>query len=114
AWAELPDGTRQALLSIPRWDFSWQDEFRLATPLPLKQGTKLAMRWLFDNSDGNPRNPRHPPERVRFGPGSWQEMCDLWVQVLPTGGDDFNRLAQVFMVKELATLRAGFEAAVAA
>jgi tetratricopeptide (TPR) repeat protein len=107
--ATFPDGSTKSLLDIPRWDFSWQDEFRLEKTLPLPAGTTLSMRWVYDNSEGNPRNPRRPPQRVRFGPSSLEEMCDVWIQVVPAGRADFESLQRAFNTKDLAMLRAGFE-----
>jgi Flp pilus assembly protein TadD len=41
------------------------------------------MRFTFDNSDENPRNPHHPPVHVTFGGQSSDEMGNLSVQVVP-------------------------------
>lgn len=81
--ARLPDGTVRRLLEIPDWDFAWQDEYRYAEPIELPAGSELSMRYVFDNSAGNPRNPSQPPVRVTFGARSRDEMADLWLQVLP-------------------------------
>ena len=40
------------------------------------------MRYTYDNSAGNPRNPEQPPKRARWGQRSSDEMGDLWIQVL--------------------------------
>ncbi len=109
AWATLPDGTKRTLVEVRRWNFSWQDEFRYEQPVPLPAGTELSMRWSYDNSDKNPRNPRQPPQRVRFGASSLEEMCDVWVQVVPRSRADFETLVREHTKKDLAMLRAGFE-----
>jgi Flp pilus assembly protein TadD len=83
AEATLPDGTRQPLLRIDDWDFDWQDEYRHARPLHLPAGTELRFECRFDNSEANPRNPHRPPQRVRFGQASSDEMATLTLQVLP-------------------------------
>ncbi len=95
AFATLPDGTRRSLLHIPRWDFNWQSEFRYATPVALPRGTELAMRFAFDNSDGNPRNPHQPPQRVLFGLQTSDEMAELWFQLLPVQAADAARLEEL-------------------
>lgn len=112
-WAVLPEGKRRTLLTIPRWDFSWQDEYRFATPIALPAGTLIAFRFTFDNSDENPRNPHRPATRVRYGASSLAEMCDVWVQVLPGGGDDFLKLMRDAAAHESDMYRRGFEADVA-
>jgi mono/diheme cytochrome c family protein len=82
-FAQMPDGTRKWLLFIKQWDFNWQGEFRFRQPVFLPKGAVLTMRYTYDNSAENPRNPNHPPRRVLFGPQSTDEMGELWLQVLP-------------------------------
>lgn len=82
-FATLPDGTVQWLLKITDWDFNWQDEYRYANPVRLPKGSTVVMRYVFDNSAGNPRNPSHPPRRVRFGQKSTDEMAEVMLQLLP-------------------------------
>src|SRR5207237_5206168 len=67
AWATLPDGSRRPLIHIGDWDFSWQDQYRLAKPIALPAGTTLQMAYVFDNSAHNPRNPRPPSQRGARG-----------------------------------------------
>src|SRR5262249_52895644 len=74
ASATLPDGQVVSLLWIKDWNFSWQDRYRYSTPIFLRRGTTVTMRYTYDNSAANPRNPHHPPERVVYGPQSSDEM----------------------------------------
>ncbi len=83
AWATLPDGSRRWLIRIPDWDINWQAVYEYKRPVPLPKGTKIAMRITYDNSSSNPRNPNHPPQRVRTGNRSEDEMGHVWLQVLP-------------------------------
>ena len=92
AYAILPDGATRNLLHIRDWDFNWQDEYRFATPVRLPAGTRLGMRYTYDNSARNPQNPNDPPRRVVHGPNSTDEMGDLVVQVLAASADDRERL----------------------
>ena len=66
-WATLPDGTSTWLVHIADWDVNWQAVYRYREPLFLPNGTRITMRWSFDNSVDNVRNPSHPPRRVRTG-----------------------------------------------
>lgn len=91
-YATLPDGTRQWLIWIKDWDLNWQAVFRYKTPIRLPRGSKLTMRWSYDNSEDNPRNPSHPPRRVVAGNQSTDEMAHLWVQVLPGRREDLRVL----------------------
>jgi Flp pilus assembly protein TadD len=86
--ARLLDGSRKQLLLIKDWDFNWQDEYRYSEPLFLPRGTTLTMRWTFDNSTNNVRNPNQPPKRVRHGSQTTDEMAELWFQVLPRDASD--------------------------
>ena len=88
AYAVLPAGARRPLIRIDDWDFAWQDEYRYAEPPRLPAGTEVVMRFVFDNSAGNPGNPSRPPRRVGFGPRSTDEMAELMLQVLPVDPAD--------------------------
>jgi peroxiredoxin len=74
AKAVLPDGTERELISIPDWDFNWQDDYRLAEPFDLPAGTRLHVDASYDNSDDNPSNPHFPSQRVLWGEGTGDEM----------------------------------------
>ena len=86
AQATFPGGTSKTLLHIPRWDLNWQAVFTYATPVELPAGTKVSMRYIYDNSDANPANPNSPPKRVLAGNRATDEMAHLWLQVLPKSG----------------------------
>jgi tetratricopeptide (TPR) repeat protein len=87
AIATLPNGTRKTLIHIPRWDLNWQAVYRYAEPVSLPKGTRVGWRFVYDNSDENPLNPNHPPVEVRAGNRASDEMCHLWLQVLPRNFD---------------------------
>jgi tetratricopeptide (TPR) repeat protein len=94
--ATLPDGAVKSLLHIKQWSFHWQQDYRYATPIPLPRGTRVTMRYTYDNSDENVENPHHPPVRVQVGPRSTDEMAQLGLQVLPQTLADAARLVQSF------------------
>jgi tetratricopeptide (TPR) repeat protein len=85
ASATLPDGTLQTLIFIPRWDLNWQAVFYYVEPVFLPKGTVVSMHYVYDNSEANPANPFHPPQRVEGGNRTTDEMAHLWLQVLPRG-----------------------------
>jgi tetratricopeptide (TPR) repeat protein len=87
AFATLPDGTTETLIHIPHWNLNWQAVYRYAEPVRLPKGTKVSLRYVYDNSEENPLNPNHPPARVVGGNRSSDEMCHLWLQVLPVNFD---------------------------
>ncbi|MFO0940268.1 MAG: redoxin domain-containing protein [Pirellulales bacterium] len=71
--AIFPDGRRQVLLDVPRYDFNWQNEYRLEEKLPIPAGTQILGEAVFDNSDENLNNP-DPNQWVTFGEQTWEEM----------------------------------------
>jgi tetratricopeptide (TPR) repeat protein len=70
------------LLFIRAWDFRWQDIFRYREPVFLPAGTTLRMGFVYDNSAVNPDNPSSPPQRVRYGQRTTDEMAEVWFQVV--------------------------------
>ncbi|RPJ53384.1 MAG: tetratricopeptide repeat protein [Acidobacteria bacterium] len=85
-WADLPGGRRQPLIRINQWDLNWQAVYRYEKPVFLPEGSVIRMRFTYDNSTENVRNPNQPPRRVKAGNRSSDEMGHLWVQVLPRRG----------------------------
>jgi Tfp pilus assembly protein PilF/mono/diheme cytochrome c family protein len=102
AYATLPDGTRKWLIWIKRWDFDWQGVFRYEEPVYLPKGTTVSMRYIYDNSENNPRNPNTPPQRIRGGQKSTDEMADLWMEVLPNHREDLATIEIAEMRHRLA------------
>jgi tetratricopeptide (TPR) repeat protein/mono/diheme cytochrome c family protein len=109
SFATLPDGTVKRLLSITDWDFNWQDVYRYVTPVALPAGTSVTMRWTYDNSPGNPRNPNVPPRRVTFGQRTSDEMAELWFQVLPRNQADRSILTRGLQTAQLFENIKGYE-----
>ena len=87
AFATLPDGVQETLIHIPQWNLNWQAVYRYAKSVFLPKGTRVSLRYTYDNSDENPLNPNDPPKRVVGGNRSTDEMCHLWLQVLPVNFD---------------------------
>ena len=110
ATATLPDGTERTLLRIDDWDFNWQDEYRYRTPVHLPAGARVEMRYVYDNSAANPRNPHDPPQRVVFGPQSSDEMAQLLLQVVPAGAEDRETLTSALRVKSARDEILGYQA----
>jgi len=71
--AEYPDGRREVLLRVPRYDFNWQTLYRLKTPKRMPAGTRLVCTGTFDNTALNPANP-DPSVTVRVGEQTTDEM----------------------------------------
>jgi hypothetical protein len=65
-WLEKGDRSRLKLLDLPAWDFHWQNEYHLATPVRFEPGDKLHVRCTFDNPGATD---------VNWGENSTEEMC---------------------------------------
>jgi hypothetical protein len=83
--AEAP-GVADLLLDIPRWDFHWQETYRLRQPERLRPGDELYLECHWDNRperqlvvDGE----RLPTRDVNWGDGTRDEMCLGNVLVAP-------------------------------
>ena len=98
--ATLPDSRTMRLLHIRRWDFHWQQDYRYVTTVSLPRGTRITMRYIYDNSEENAANPSRPPRPVRWGPQSSDEMGNLGLQLLAAPGDR-PLLARAFAEREV-------------
>lgn len=68
-----PDGTKEVLLSVPKYDFNWQTNYVLARPVHAPAGSKIECIAVYDNSSANLNNP-NPWTFVHWGDQSWDEM----------------------------------------
>jgi len=76
--ATFPDGTSKILLSVPRYDFSWQTYYVLKDPIAVPKGTRIDCVAHFDNSTNNKYNP-DATKAVRWGDQTWEEMMIGWM-----------------------------------
>ena len=96
-YATLPGRERKWLIRISRWNPDWQAVFHYSLPVFLPKGSVISIRYHYDNSENNRRNPNHPPKRIRAGNQSTDEMGHLWLQVLPRGGDRRRELQEAVL-----------------
>ena len=68
-----PTNESQTILSVPRYNWHWQNWYTLEEPLVLPKGTKIECTAHFDNSPNNPDN-ADPTRSVPWGEQSWDEM----------------------------------------
>jgi hypothetical protein len=79
--AIYPDGRRETLLWVPKFNFNWQTCYWLKKPLLLPKGTKLIVTAHFDNSAKNRYNP-DPTKDVRWGDPTYDEMMIGWMDIM--------------------------------
>jgi hypothetical protein len=70
---QLPDGTQETLLDVPRYDFNWQLWYMLKEPRLIPKGSRMICTASFDNSEENLSNP-NPSQEVTWGEQTWDEM----------------------------------------
>jgi hypothetical protein len=70
---ELPDGSKQALLSVPKYDFNWQTYYMFSEPIRVPKGARIISTAWYDNSAANRSNP-DPTIDVKWGDQTWEEM----------------------------------------
>ena len=90
--AVFPDGRRDLLLKVPRYDFNWQTTYFLDQAMELPKGTRLECTAWFDNSPNNPHNP-DPAKTIYWGDQSWEEMNVGFMEIA------FDRRADADIVK---------------
>jgi hypothetical protein len=69
----FPTGETQTILSVPNYNWHWQNWYTFEKPILLPQGTKIECTAHFDNSANNPDN-ADPNREVPWGEQSWDEM----------------------------------------
>jgi hypothetical protein len=79
SWIELPDGREVPLVHVKDWDFNWQLLYEFAKPVKIPAGSTIRATAVYDNSSDNPRNPNEPPQEVRWGEQTTDEMALLIV-----------------------------------
>lgn len=88
--AHYPDGSREILLSVPKYDFNWQPLYALNPSKFIPGGTRIVLDMSWDNSSQNPVNP-DPGQMVKWGDQTWEEMNVGWFRF--RAADDDDRIA---------------------
>jgi hypothetical protein len=68
---EYPDGRKETILNVPRYDFNWQLWYDTSVKVP--KGTTMRVYARYDNSANNKFNP-NPNATVYYGDQTWEEM----------------------------------------
>jgi len=82
-WLEDPEGNTTNLIRIPEWDFNWQGGYYFPRLIPAKAGSTIHAVAVYDNTTNNPQNPSNPPQLVRWGEGTTDEMYYLPILSVP-------------------------------
>jgi mono/diheme cytochrome c family protein len=65
-WVERASGEVEWLVSVPSWDFSWQQSYWLADPIDFDSGDSIGLECQWSNPGS---------EDVGWGEGTADEMC---------------------------------------
>ncbi len=68
-----PDGSEEILLDVPKYDYNWQNIYRLREPIAAPAGSIVKVEAHWNNSESNPGNP-DPKIDVPWGDGTNYEM----------------------------------------
>ncbi|KAF5275917.1 hypothetical protein FQR65_LT16519 [Abscondita terminalis] len=52
------------LIHIPKWNFEWQEMYRMKKLVKVPAGSTINIIGTFDNTANNPQNPNSPPKYV--------------------------------------------------
>jgi mono/diheme cytochrome c family protein len=78
--ATYPDGREEVLLHVPKYDFRWQLQYELATPVRLPAGSTIKAIGHYDNSSRNRSNPS-PEKPVYWSEQTSDEMFNGWMEL---------------------------------
>ena len=68
-----------SLISIPAWDFNWQGTFDFTALKHIPAGYTIHAIVTYDNTWRNPSNPHDPPQTVKWGNSTLEEMCLFYI-----------------------------------
>ncbi len=89
AFAITLGGDLIPLIKIDKWDFNWQTTYEFEKLIQIPKGSVIIMEGEYDNTEDNPSNPFFPPQDIKYGWRTVDEMMNLifyYVDYLP--GDE--------------------------
>lgn len=105
SFALEPNGDTLPLVSIPHWDFEWQDFYFFQKPKKLPMGSKIYGEGIYDNRPGNHHNPNNPPITVCAGLNTSDEMFIVYFHYMDyVAGDeliDLDSLMSISLSNEI-------------
>jgi mono/diheme cytochrome c family protein len=73
--ATYPDGRKEVLLNVPRYDQTWQVTYKYRQPKLLPKGTHIDVEMVYDNTERRAAMQKfNPNDTVRNGPRTQDEM----------------------------------------
>lgn len=90
AFGVTPAGDTLKLVDIQNWDFHWQGGYNFTHPMRIPAGTDMYAEATYDNTVHNPDNPNSPPQLVKAGEKTTDEMMLVYFTYLPYVAGDEN------------------------
>ena len=90
--AILPDGRREVISNVDRFNFNWMTNYIYADDAApvYPKGTRIQVTAVHDNTVNNPNNP-DAEQWVGFGDRTVDEMAHAWVNVTYLTDEDYER-----------------------
>lgn len=82
--AFYPDGRKEVLCNVPKYDFNWQIVYYAKNPIAIPKGAKILVTTTWDNSAKNKFNP-DPKKDIRWGDPTYEEMTIGWIDYTVDG-----------------------------
>jgi mono/diheme cytochrome c family protein len=93
AYCITPTSDTIRLVSIPSWNFNWQEIYWFPKYLKLPKGSVIHIEGTYDNTTDNPFNPSSPPQMVYQAMRSKDEMMTLIMVSIPyQQGDELKEI----------------------
>jgi hypothetical protein len=83
AYAVTPAKDTIRLVSIPQWDFNWQEIYWFPKMIKIPKGTMLTIEGTYDNTVNNAANPSFPPQLVYGAMRTKDEMMTMIMMTIP-------------------------------
>jgi len=92
--AILPDGSRQVVSYVGKFNFNWMTNYIYADDAApwFPKGTIIRVTSWYDNTAANPNNP-DPDQWVGFGDRTVDEMGHAWMNVTYVSDEEYNAWA---------------------
>lgn len=78
------------IVDIPEWDFHWQGFYQFQKPILIPKNSILYGEAMYDNTINNPYNPKSPPDTVKYGEGTDDEMFLIYFNFTTYQSGDTN------------------------
>ncbi|MBW8684044.1 cytochrome c [Chitinophaga sp. B61] len=91
AYAVTPAKDTIRLVSVPQWDFNWQEIYWFPKMVKLPKGAVLMMEGEYDNTVNNASNPSFPPQLVYGAMRTKDEMLTMIMMTLSYEEGDEGR-----------------------